>query len=289
MKGADAARSTVLDTRRALAPQKLRRTDRLAAWAAGEAVLSEARTNDPRASALSSKGIAFGADMRLSRRLLIGNAVGLAYDRSPLSTDLTYAAGSLSNTFYGTFFATPDTYLDAALGGAQSGFAGWADGGSGLANAAGSQVYAMLRASRRLDLDLHLGRVTLRGYSQGTVARMRFTGAAPDRQARRAEIALGLGGETQLSTRRGRLTPRAGLEWRIARVRRTTPDPDVDPERPEAEATRSISQSARIAATAGFDWALNPRATVKADYGLSAGTETFAPKQTVKARFTLRF
>ncbi|MCR4268525.1 autotransporter outer membrane beta-barrel domain-containing protein [Nitratireductor sp. ZSWI3] len=275
--------SKLLDTRKVMAPEKLRRTPRLAGWMGGEAELSEARSNDPRASGLSSKGLALGADLRISPRLLIGNAVGLAYDRSPLSTDLTYEARTLTTTLYGTIFTTPQTYLDFALGGARSDFSGRAMTGERPPAAAGDRVFAMLRASRAVDVGGRDGQtLKLRGYGQGTVSRTRFDGATDGCGTEAAKVSLGLRGETKRATQRGHVRPHAGVEWSLTRTQTEHPGATLDDR-------HRLDRQARFAATAGFDWKVNPHATVKANYGLSAGAASGSPEQTLKARFTLRF
>ncbi len=271
------AESRLLDTRRIVAAEKLRRTPRLARWMGGKAVLSETRANDRRASAFSTKGLAFGADYRVSPRLLIGHATGLAYDRSPLATDMTYSTRILSQTLYGTLFTGDRTYLDVALGASRSSFSGWSSRGVRAPGGEGDRLFAMLRASRAFTLD----RLKLRSYGEATFSHMRFSGAASGHRNEAAEMKLGLTGETRIETLRGRVTPRAGLEWSAARSERTAPG--------ATQKVRRLEDSAKITARAGFDWALNPRATLTTDYGLSADTRGSGRKQTLKTRFTLRF
>ncbi|WP_295814740.1 autotransporter outer membrane beta-barrel domain-containing protein [uncultured Nitratireductor sp.] len=270
-------RSKLLDTGKVTAEEKLRRTPRLARWMGGEAVLSQARTNDPRASALSTKGVAFGADYRVNPRLLIGHAMGMAYDRSPLSTDMTYSARMFSETLYGTVFTGNETYLDFAVGAARSRFSGRVDDGTRTPGASGDRVFAMLRASRVFTHDV----LSLRGYGEGRFSQMHFNGTADGLRDGATRMTLGLTGETKISTRRGRLTPHAGLEWSLLRKEGTVPGETLPAHR--------LEESAKITATAGFDWALNPRATLKADYGLTADPRAHTRKQTVKTHFTLRF
>ncbi|EKF43548.1 outer membrane autotransporter barrel domain protein [Nitratireductor indicus C115] len=268
----------VLDTRSIQAQEKLRRTPRVAAWMGGEALISEARANDSRSSAFSTQGLAIGADMRLSPRLLIGALMGVAYDRTPLSTDLTYSASTVSTTLYGTVFTAPQTYLDFALGGMRSAYSGRAANSLHTPNASGDRVFALLRASR----SFATGKVKMRGYGQGTLSSTRFGGATTGYGNDTARLTVGFSSEAPHSTERGRIRPHAGFEWSISQTRSTRPGANH-------EATYSASDDARLTAKAGLDLTLNPRATVKANYGISAGRNTSTPEQTVKARFSLRF
>lgn len=272
----------VLDTRSIQAQEKLRRTPRMAAWMGGEALVSEARANDPRSSAFSTGGLAIGADMRLNPRLLVGTLMGLAYDRTPLSTGLSYSTSAVSTTLYGTLFTTAQTYLDFALGGLHGAHSGRGDDGGHTPGASGDRLYALLRASRSFEA----GKMKMRGYGQGSLSRTRFDGATAGYGNDTARLTVGFSSEAPRTTGRGRIRPHAGFEWSISQTRSTRPGTGHDAAH---DAARDAMRDARLTAKAGLDWAVNPHTTVKANYGISASRNASRPEQTLKARFSLRF
>lgn len=290
--GRSKEKSAAFETRHLLAPEKERRTRRGGVWFAGDVTLDSARAEDPRRSGVYSNGVAFGGDLRLNPRLLIGNATGAAFGRTGFGAEGTLTAQSLSNTLYGSLTTSRDTYLDLAIGASHGSFL---DGQSGAAspfsgNGSANQFFGQARYSRKLER----GRFRFRSYGQADFQKMKLdtsrragTGEPTSGSASSEQLnfALGIRGETSARMRKGTMTPHVTVE-----VSRTTQRTSAVAEgSAERAMTFSRSRSGKVSARTGLDWAISDRANMRAEYSLSSVMADFHPQQKVSARFKLSF
>ncbi|WP_163265783.1 autotransporter outer membrane beta-barrel domain-containing protein [Chelativorans alearense] len=296
--GGSKKKGAAFETKHLLAPEKARRTRRRAAWLGGNVTLDSARAENPRLAALYTNGLTFGADMRLGPRLLVGNAVGAAFDRIPFGADGSLGTYYLSNTLYGSLTTSRDTFLDVALGASRSEFSGnyGAAGQSATGRRAANQFYGQARYSRRFERD----RVRVRSYGQAKLLHTRLgnyrekgDGArlSQSRSIASLELTLGVRGETTVTANVGKLTPHAVLE--VSRAARRTSRAVVtslDEETGDSHVIASSrGQSGRLTARTGLNWAISDSATLKGEYSVSSGMAEFVPQQKVTASFKLKF
>ncbi|HEU5095098.1 MAG TPA: hypothetical protein VFT77_08065, partial [Reyranella sp.] len=76
-----AKKNAAFHTASHIAPEKERRTHKYGLWFGGNVTLDAERSTESRLATTFSDGIVIGTDMRLGRNILIGNAVGGAFDR----------------------------------------------------------------------------------------------------------------------------------------------------------------------------------------------------------------
>lgn len=280
----------VFDMRDHLAPEKVRRTQRLAVWFAGDVALDSTRAADGRASLVHSDGVAMGADARLSPRLIVGNTVGTGFDRVRIGEKGSLAARYLSQTVYGSFFTGADSYLDVTLGGALMDFSSALDAPGDGGRRAGHQLFGAARYSHDFTHD----KTTIRPYGRLRLARSTLDGhgergSAPGQAMHRTDetrIALGLGTQTAIERVPGTLRPRADVElaWTRKRERGGVIGDAADASPAAETARRSVSM------TAGFDWAMDERTHLDAGYNISAAADSEDPaRQSVNAGLRLRF
>lgn len=290
--------SAAFETGRYLAPAKDRETRRMGIWFGGDVTLDSRRAEDPRRAAIFTDGLAMGTDIRLRPSLLVGNAVGAAFDKTGFGDSGSLRSTYLSDVLYGSLTTSQRTYLDVALGASRSGFANrYGDEQTTLSGyRSGSQVFGLARFSRQFEHD----KLRLRPYGQARVQRSRFGAYAADggnsgahlwrpRTASMFTLSLGLRGEASAMTRLGRLSPHTNLE--ISRTAKymsgaygTAPEGNA-----LLETKASSSGSSTFTARTGLDWTISKGASVNGQYVLSSRLDTFSPKQEVKAKFELAF
>ena len=285
-------KSAAFETRHLLAPEKKRRTRRGGVWFAGDVTLDSARAEDPRRSSVYSNGVAFGADLRLGPRLLVGNAAGMAFGRTGFGAEGTLATQSLSNTIYGSLTTSSDTYLDLAIGASHSIFRnGHLDAAAPPAgNGSASQLFGQARYSRKIER----GRFRLRSYGQAGFQRMKLDAFRQAGNGERAggsasselfDLALGFRGETSARTRKGTMTPHVAVEMSRT-MRRTSALAEGAVER---AMTSSRSRAGKVSARTGLNWTISDHANLRAEYSLSSVMADFRPQQKVTARYKLNF
>ncbi|MCT7377442.1 autotransporter outer membrane beta-barrel domain-containing protein [Chelativorans salis] len=290
--------SAAFETKHLLAPKKERRTRHRAAWLGGDVMLDSARAENPRLAALYTNGLTFGADARLSSRLLVGNAVGAAFDRTPFGADGSLGTYYLSNTLYGSLTTSTETFLDVALGASRSEFSGdyGAAGGSASGRRSANQFYGQARYSHRFERN----RVRVRSYGQAKLLHTRLGDYVENGDGAHLgqaqsmgslELTFGVRGETSVMSSVGKLTPHAVLEMsRTARRASSAVVTSLDEATDDNHVIASSSaQSGRLTARTGLNWAISDDATFKGEYSVSSGMAEFRPRQKVTARFKLKF
>jgi hypothetical protein len=290
--GGGADRSAVLDSRQYRGAEKHRQRRRFGTWFAGDVVMESAGVHDPRRSAFNSNGVAAGVDMRLGKRVVVGNAIGGAFDRVGVGPDASLASRTLSSTTYGSFAASGESYVDTAVGTAVTTYSG--DYGQGArASGSGQEIFGSARVSRQFRRD----RLTLRPYGRGRVGSTRFspgqqnTGLAGER-ASGSSMQLGVGVAAQGSWKAGEgaVRPRATLELNRA-LKRTSAtvlhvlEDDfgshvVDPAK---------TGSGRVSFSGGVDWVIDDKTSLKGEYRMSTSARAFDPVQAVTGSFRVKF
>ncbi|WP_157019538.1 autotransporter outer membrane beta-barrel domain-containing protein [Mesorhizobium xinjiangense] len=285
----------VFDTANHIAPEKERRTDRLAVWFAGDLTVDGARHENARASTLYSNGVLAGSDVRVGPHLLLGNAVGFGFGRTAFGETGSLGTRYLSDTAYGTIFTGRDSYLDLALGAATMDHSTAYDGATGGGRRGGKQVFAGTGYSR----SFRHRRLTIRPYGQSRLSWSAFDRstrsvadgcAGPARQTYRASITAGVSGERPFTHSAGRFRPHADarMEWSRARTRfgaRLAGADDI------GDGHGAIAETAaRLNLTAGVDWTVSDEATLATSYNLSTDLlENTEREQTLGARFSMKF
>ncbi|TWG90395.1 hypothetical protein L598_000700001520 [Mesorhizobium sp. J18] len=288
--GKDAEKSAALEAKNYIAPEKARRTRRLAVWMAGDVMVDSARAQDPHLATVYTNGLVIGADARLGPRLLVGNAVGTAFDRTGIGGEGSLRSRYISNTFYGSVFTTAHTFLDFALGASHSDYSsryGHAD-----QDRAATQVFGLARYSREFRRD----RFRFRPYGQAALSRTGLgrydgpaTGYCGTQSTDTMKLTLGMEGDTSIVTSAGKLRPHAGFE--MTRVTKHTSGGviTIDDGSDDYVFAASTSASGNMVASTGIDWSINDRTTFNARYGVSTDVVDFSPQQTISASFKLRF
>ncbi|MFC6488207.1 autotransporter outer membrane beta-barrel domain-containing protein [Nitratireductor sp. GCM10026969] len=284
--------SATFETRRLLAPEKERRTRRTAVWFGGNVTLDSARAEKPRFATVYTDGLAFGVDTRFGRRLLVGNAVGMAFDRTGIGDGGTLATRYLSNTLYGSLTTATDTYLDVAVGASRGTFR--RQDGTGFFDAGGSpatQVFGLARHSRTFRRD----KLRFRSYGQAKYLQTYFGSCRTpsgvyfaSSTAQSLELTLGLRGETSRRTNLGKVSPHAVLE--ISRTMKSRSGTTLTfAESIEDLAAASTSRSGKLSARTGLNWALSDSTTINGEYAISSALGEFNARQKVTASFKLKF
>jgi outer membrane autotransporter protein len=292
--GGSSERSAAYETKHLLAPEEARRTRRSAIWLGGDVTLDSERAEDPRRAALYTNGIAFGADTRIGDRLLVGNAVGMAFDRTGIGAEGSLQTRTLSDTLYGSLTTSRDTYLDMMLGVSRSDFRNDL-GTDALSTGARSatHTFGMARFSREFRRE----QVRVRPYGQARYQRSHLSAYSAEAEetyrfapyaSDALELTLGVRSDTSTRTRRGKVAPHATLE--VSRtVKRSTGAVVSSIEGIEDVATPSHDRSSRLSARTGLNWTITDRASVNGEYSVSSSLGGFETKQQVSARFKLKF
>jgi len=292
--GSSAEKSAAYETKNLLAPEKERRTRRTAVWFGGDVTLDSARAEDPRLAAVYTNGIAFGADTRLGRDLLVGNAVGMAFDRTGIAAEGSLQTRSFSDTLYASLTTAPDTYLDVMAGGSHTAFRN--DLGVetfSSAERSATQAFGLARFSRNFERK----RLRLRPYGQARYLHTRLSGYSVEGNDTYSvkpyssdsyELTLGLRGETSAKTRAGKVAPNAVLEVSRA-FKRDSGSVVSSMEGAEEVAAPATDHSSRLSARTGINWTITDRASVSGAYSVSSTIGDFNAEQQVSARFKLKF
>lgn len=290
-----AAANSAFNTADHIAAEKQRRTQRYAVWFGGNVTVDAARASEARMATAFSDGLAFGADARLSARLLAGNAVGMAFDRVGVGSWASQRSRFVSDALYATYFTSGTSFFDALAGGSLTQFrdsfatTGWSP--SRYTN----RVFASMRYSRvvkRGPIEFTpYGRAAASYVMLGDYLARSASGMTCSLQPQETfAVTAGLKARSRIDTRAGLLRPHA--EVAISRSRSSGYRGNVVLAAYPGE-TQSIdtaaSSAATVSASSGVDWAINPRTSVSTVYALSASRSAERPKQTISARFTLRF
>lgn len=290
--GDTAENSATFQTKRLLAPKKERRTRRTAIWVGGNVILDSARAEKAQFATVYTDGLAFGIDTRLGSRLLLGNAIGMSFDRTGVGADGSLETRYFSNTLYGSLTTSPDTYLDVAVGASRGFFLseqeGWDFFKAGDRPA--SQAFGLTRYSRLFQHD----RLRLRSYGQARYLWTHFDshhakgGAYFSPYSTQAlELTFGLRGETSAHTRLGKVKPHAVLE--VSQTLKTS-DPVVASFESIQDITApSADRFGSFSARTGLKWTITSSASVDGEYALSSAIDEFTARQKVTARFKLAF
>ena len=288
--GRNAEKSAALEAKNYIAPEKARRTRRLAVWMAGDLLVDSARAQDPRLATVYTNGLVIGADARLGPRLLIGNAVGTAFDQTGLGEDGSLRSRYISNTFYGSIFTAADTFLDFALGASRSDYSsrsGHADQGR-----AATQVFGLARYSR----EFRRKQFRFRPYGQARLSRTgfgRYDGSAAlycgTQSTNTLKLTLGVEGDTSITISAGKLRPHASFQMTQVTKHNSGSIIASVGGGDDYVLASSSDASGNVVASTGIDWTINERTTFNARYGVSTDIIDFSPRQTISAGFRLRF
>jgi len=292
--GSSAEKSAAYETKNLLAPEKERRTRRGAVWFGGDVTLDSARAEDPRLATVYTNGVVFGADTRLGRNLLVGNAVGMAFDRTGIGSEGSLQTRTLSDTLYASLTTAPDTYLDVMLGASRTEFLN----DLGVESFSSSerfadQAFGMARFGRQFERD----RLRLRPYGQASYLRTRLSSYEVEGEetysidpyaAGSLEFTVGLRGETSRKTKIGKVAPNAVLEVSRA-LKRSSASVVSSIEGTEEVAAPSSHHSGRVSARTGLNWTITDRASVSGNYSVSSAIGDFDAEQQVSASFKLKF
>ncbi|WEX10100.1 autotransporter outer membrane beta-barrel domain-containing protein [Chelativorans sp. AA-79] len=292
--GGSAEKNVAYETKHLLAPEKARRTRRTAVWFGGDVTLDSERAESPRLAAVYSNGLAFGVDTRFGPRLLVGNAVGMAFDRTGIGTSGSLETRSLSDTLYASLTTARNTYLDVMLGASRYAFHDELAAASiSAGRRSASQAFGLARFSRQFERN----RLRLRSYGQARYRHTRLSGYAMRGEETYSvepytsgslELTAGLRGETVARTRIGRLAPHAVLE--VSRsLKRTSGTVMTSVDGAEEVAAPSSGHSGKLSARTGLNWTITDRASINGEYSLSSAFDDPDVKQRVTARFKLTF
>lgn len=288
-----AKENAAFDTANHIAPEKERRTHKYGLWFGGNVTLDAARSTESRLATTFSDGVVIGGDMRLSPNILIGNAFGGAFDRVGVGTEASQRSRFFSDALYGTFFTSMTSYVDTVLGVSRTDFAStYGSGASGRRDA--NRVFGNIRYSRvfrHRDMEFV-------PYGKAVLAHMalddyfeRGAGLFCPSQVRNSfDLAIGMRSQATVATSSGSLRPHADLALSrgLKSGYRSTLIAIADPDR-KTTVSAEKDVSAGFAATAGIDWTISKRATAATLYTVSASMAEERPRQSLSARFTLRF
>jgi len=292
--GGSAEDSAAYETKNLLAPEKERRTRRSAVWFAGDVTLDSKRAEDPRLATVYTDGVVFGADTRLGRSLLVGNAVGMAFDKTGIGSQGSLETRALSDTLYASLATSPDTYLDVMLGASRTEFLN----DLGVAALSSSerfadQAFGMARFSRQFQHN----QLRLRPYGQARYLRTQLsaydvkgdeTYSVDAFAAGSLQFTMGLRGETSRKTKTGKVAPKVVLEISRA-LKRNSGSVVTSTDGIEEVAAASSHRSGRVLARTGIDWTITDAASVSGEYSVSTPLRDFEAEQHLSASFKLTF
>lgn len=291
--GRHETKTTMLQTSDLLAPDKARQTDRLGVWFAGDVKVDSLRAGNPRLATVHTDGITFGTDARLGPNLLVGNAIGTAFDRTGVGEDGSLRSLAIADTLYASTFLSTDTYLDVAVG------AAWTDFTSryGAADAAGSRDARQLYATARYSREFRRGRLTLRPYGEAGTSQTYFGRygedasdlTCPSQSALFRHFSFGMRAETALDTSLGMLRPHAKFEVSRTTKRRSGATIAWSEAADAYRLSPAVEYQNTFVAQTGLKWQISDRATLDGEYRLSSGLAEFEPQQKITASFNLRF
>lgn len=294
----DGARgSGVIDTGRYTPPEPWRRSDRIAVWASGDVVVEGGRLEDARNALVHSPGVAVGTDVRIGSHV-IGNAIGTAFDTTAVGASGAVGSRYFSDSVYGSFSTSENTFLDVGVGAAVSDLSSDRCVGCGTdrRHRTADQVFAGARYSGRLEGE----GIALRPYGEARVSRSAYhdsaeAGTAGARHGqssvRATDLTIGLSGESTLESPAGRLRPRAGLK--VSRSYTRTSGGAIVSTGTDGEQSYSVPATLdgrdSFAIGTGLGWSVGSRTSVDAEYRLNSDVTDFDPHQSIRARLKVRF
>lgn len=301
-EGPSGGTTTAVAAKDHIAKQDDLETGRFGLWSSGALVVDTAPWENDRSgsTAVYTDGLTFGADALVDPDILLGTAMGLAFDdRTIDSRSASFNSNYASTMLYGTVLSGNQTYLDFSAGAARVAFktARCVDGAlwaTGLRP--GTQFFAMSKYSVRR----RAGRLVLKPFGKAEVARTTldaFTETGPEALAYDAQIvtrlglSLGLSGETSLHTAAGWFRPHAQVD--LARdIVRWSDGAVGDPGSLVladylVEGTNTDTRQLNFGM--GVDWAAARAATFGLNYRLAAPLSGAETAQTWKATASLKF
>lgn len=298
LEGPSGQSATALAAKDHIAKPAELETHRFGLWSSGALVVDTTPSQDGRAAALYTDGLTFGADALIDPQLLIGAALGLAFDDQMVdASSASLGSRYVSSMLYGTLSSGSETYFDFSAGAARMAFS-TARCVAGGVEATGTRPGTQFFTTGQYSYRHKTGPFILKPFGRAALARTALDGFSengPQSYAYDAQtvthlsLSLGLSGETALRTTAGWIRPHAELKvadnaawWTNGNIS----DPGVAGSY-LVEGTDTFGRQLNLGL--GVDWAAAGSAKFGLNYNVAAPLAGADALQSVKAIARLKF